>query len=103
MTINHEAIGVEMVMTIPQKAKALEQIAQEVNGDKNNCTDMVYIGDGPTDLHAMQFIKEHGGKNVLVCLDENNADIAKMRASGVVDYFVPADFRPGSQLWQLIF
>lgn len=64
---------------------------------------MIYIGDGPTDLHAMQFIKEHGGKNVLVYLDEDSEDVAKMRASGVVDYFVPADFRPDSQLWQLIF
>lgn len=98
-----EAVGADLVMTVPQKAKALEEIAEEVNGSRNDCSDMIYVGDGPTDLHAMKFIKEHGGKNILVYLDENSEDVAKMRDAGVVDYFAPADFRPDSELWELVF
>lgn len=100
---NGEATGVELVMTVPQKAKALEDIAKNTNGDRNDCSDMIYIGDGPTDLHAMEFIKSHGGKNILVYHDINSDDVAKMRETGIVDYFVPADFRPNGELWQLIF
>lgn len=98
-----KATGVDLVMTVPQKAKALEKITEEVNGRQDDCSGMVYVGDGPTDLHAMKFIKEHGGQNILVYLDAESEDVAKMREAGVVDYFVPADFRPESELWRIVF
>lgn len=100
---NNEATGVELVMTIPQKARVLADIAKSINGSEDDCSGIVYIGDGPTDLHAMEFVKAHGGKNILVYHDINSDDVAKMREAGVVDDFVPADFRPDSELWQLVF
>ncbi len=97
-----EAVGTKIVMTISQKAKTLENIADEVNGNKYDCSGMFYIGDGPTDLYAMEFIKAHGGKNILVYRDVNGDNVAKMRKTGVVDHFVQADFCSGSELWQLV-
>lgn len=95
------AVGTEFVMTIPNKAKVLEKIAQVVNGDKDDCSGIVYIGDGFSDLHAMEFIREHGGRNILVYLDINSKDVARMREAGVVDYFAPADFGRGGELWNI--
>lgn len=100
---NSEATGIELVMTVPQKAKALADIAKSINGSENDCSGIVYVGDGPTDLHAMEFIKAHGGKNILVYHDINSDDVAKMREAGVVDDFALADFRPDGELWQLVF
>ena len=90
-------------MTAPQKARVLANIATSVNGSEDDCSDVIYIGDGPTDLHAMEFIKAHGGKNILVYHDIDSDDVIKMREAEVVDNFVPADFRPGGELWQLVF
>lgn len=98
-----EAIGVEFTMTEQQKAKAIRKIAKNINGDDNDCSDIVYIGDGMTDLPAMEFIKKHGGKNILVYLDADSEDVVKLRKTGVIDNFVSADFRPSSELWQLFF
>jgi HAD superfamily phosphoserine phosphatase-like hydrolase len=100
---NGEVTGIELVMTAPQKARVLANIATSVNGSEDDCSDVIYIGDGPTDLHAMEFIKAHGGKNILVYHDIDSDDVIKMREAEVVDNFVPADFRPGGELWQLVF
>lgn len=89
--------GVEQVMTDVAKTETLKQIALKINGNTHDLSDIVYIGDGPTDFPAMDYIKEHGGKAILVRCDDNHA--GKLQTNNIqVDFATKADFTNSSQL-----
>jgi phosphoserine phosphatase len=61
---------------------------------------MIYIGDGMTDVPSMALTKKNGGYTVAVH-DERDSGIAtglKLLDAGRVDYIAPADYRKGSKL-----
>lgn len=99
---NGEAIDLDLVVTPEEKAAILQKLAQELNGAADDCSGMVYVGDGPTDADAMAYIKAHGGKAILVYRDPNSEDVEVMREQGVVDLFAPADYRAGGELAKYI-
>lgn len=93
-----EATTPKQVMTVEQKAETLRELAQELNGNSEDCTGMVYIGDGPTDIFALEFVKNHGGKAVLVYRSEDSDEVKAVREKDAADAYFPADFRKGSGL-----
>ena len=95
---NGEATTPKQVMTVEQKAETLRELAQELNGSSSDCTGMVYIGDGPTDIFALEFVENNGGESILVYHDENSDEVKAVREKDAANAYFPADFRQGSEL-----
>ncbi len=63
---------------------------------------MIYIGDGPTDVPCMKLTRVNGGHSVAVYQDDRR-DADRMVLDGRVDFAAPADYRPGSELERAVF
>jgi len=64
---------------------------------------MIYFGDGQTDIPAFKFVKQRHGTTIIVY--DPNKPGAKEKAIELkryVDYIVPADFTEGSELWNAV-
>ncbi|MDD4110981.1 MAG: HAD family hydrolase [Clostridia bacterium] len=61
-------------------------------------TNMIYFGDGDTDVPCMQLIKDKGGKSVAVYNEKNFDTAERLYKEGRVNFFAPADYREGSFL-----
>ncbi len=65
-------------------------------------TNMIYIGDGFTDVPCMKLVKVNGGHSVAVYSNEDDSarDIMKQ---GRVDYMAKTDYSKGSKLEKTVF
>lgn len=65
-------------------------------------SNMIYIGDGFTDVPCMKLVKVNGGHSVAVYSDEDDSarDIMKQ---GRVDYLALADYTKGSKIENTVF
>ena len=64
-------------------------------------TNMVYIGDGLTDVPCMTVVKNYGGFSVAVHKPDNKKSIDVCRSlvdANRIDYFAPADYRKQRKL-----
>ena len=64
-------------------------------------TNMIYIGDGLTDVPCMTVVKNYGGYAVAVHQTKNarSIDVCKeLTQANRIDYFAPADYRKGRKL-----
>lgn len=62
---------------------------------------MVYLGDGMTDVPSMALTKKNGGHTVAVyprAEDRDKSTCVKLLEAGRVDFIAPADYRRGSRL-----
>lgn len=65
---------------------------------------MIYLGDGDTDIPCMRVVKDQGGCSLAVFDNEewgdtkHQAKIEKLIAEDRVNYVVPGDYQPNSQL-----
>lgn len=65
----------------------------------------IYLGDSQTDIPSFKVIKNGGGMSI--CVYDENSENAKNVAQkcfieGRVNYFTPADYREGSDLYNLV-
>ena len=70
-----------------------------------NFKNIIYLGDSQTDIPSFKVVKNSGGLSI--CVYEKDNDEAKKVAQkcfveGRVNYFVPADYTEGSDLFELI-
>lgn len=97
-----EATEPAHVMTTEAKIDSLKEIAKSHNGSVEDCTGLLYIGDGPTDIPVMTYAKEHGGITIMLRDDNTIAEITKLsngaNTDNIVTHYFPADFREGSEL-----
>lgn len=63
---------------------------------------MVYLGDGFTDVPSMKLVKEKGGHSIAV-YSETKKTASKMIKQGRVDFMVRADYSKGSEMERTIF
>lgn len=64
---------------------------------------MIYIGDGDTDVPSMAVTMKGGGHAVAVhSREKGNKKCASLKDAGRVDFYCEADYREGSQLDDLI-
>ena len=66
---------------------------------------IIYFGDSQTDIPSFKVVKNSGGLSICVynAEDEGSKSVAeKCFLEGRVNYFIPADYREGSDLFELI-
>ncbi len=63
---------------------------------------MIYIGDGPTDVPCMKLCRVNGGHSIAV-YQADKASAEKMLRDGRIDFAVPADYSEGSPLERAVF
>lgn len=63
---------------------------------------MIYIGDGITDIPCMTLIKEKGGKSIAIHPQCQKEKVAHLQAEKRVNYTCCGDYREGSELDQLV-
>ena len=59
---------------------------------------MVYFGDGLSDVPCMKMTRSYGGRAVAVWQDANRDAVRELLLRGRVDYIFLADYRPGAAL-----
>lgn len=64
---------------------------------------MIYIGDGQTDVPCMKIVKAKGGKSIAVYESEDKLNMAKeLKDLGRINFYTQADYSKGSILEQEI-
>ena len=59
---------------------------------------MIYIGDGLSDVPCMKMMRAYGGQAIAVYQDSNRAGVEQLLRQGRVDFIFPADYREGTDL-----
>lgn len=99
---NGEAVLPEFLMSDKRKVEIIKKILDKKGYSEDDCRDLVYVGDGLTDLYAMEYIKNNGGTTIFVYLDEENDSYKSAKEIDVVSYFAKADYTVGSELYNYI-
>lgn len=97
-----EANGFEFLMSDKNKVTAIKEILQKNRINNEDCSNIIYIGDGLTDYYAMKYIKEHSGTSIFVYKDLANKDMDIIKKENIVDIFTKADFSKNSELYNYI-
>ncbi len=63
---------------------------------------MIYIGDGLTDVPCMKLVKANGGHSIAVYGKNNRAKVEELLVDRRVDFLAPADYGPGKDLDVLV-
>ena len=61
-------------------------------------TNMIYMGDGLSDVPCMKMMRAYGGQGIAVYQASNRQGVEKLLADGRVDFIFPADYREGMEL-----
>ena len=61
-------------------------------------TNMIYIGDGLSDVPCMKMMRSYGGEAIAVYQAENRQGVEDLLSKGRVDFIFPADYRAGTAL-----
>ena len=61
-------------------------------------TNMVYVGDGLSDVPCMKMMRSYGGQAIAVYQPESRSAVEELLARGRVDFIFPADYREGPDL-----
>ena len=61
-------------------------------------TNMIYMGDGLSDVPCMKMMRAYGGQAIAVYQASNRQGVEKLLAYGRVDFIFPADYREGMEL-----
>lgn len=64
---------------------------------------MIYIGDGLTDVPCMKLVRVNGGHSIAVYCDEKRDAVNPMILQGRVNFIAPADYTKGSTLEKTVF
>lgn len=65
-------------------------------------TNMIYIGDGFTDVPCMKLTKDGGGVSIAVYTDKNKKNAKDLLDDGRINYMVEANYSEGSQIDKII-
>lgn len=61
-------------------------------------TNMIYMGDGLSDVPCMKMMRAYGGQAIAVYQEDNRAGVEDLLSKGRVDFIFPADYRAGMGL-----
>nr|WP_325213007.1 HAD family hydrolase [uncultured Oscillibacter sp.] len=63
---------------------------------------MIYMGDGLSDVPCMKMMRAYGGQAIAVYQAANRAGVEELLAKGRVDFVFPADYREGRALEETV-
>ncbi len=63
---------------------------------------MVYMGDGLSDVPCMKMMRAYGGQAIAVYQSSNRAGVEDLLDKGRVDFIFPADYREGGALEETV-
>ena len=61
-------------------------------------TNMIYVGDGLSDVPCMKMMRTNGGQAIAVYQESNRLGVEDLLAKGRVDFIFPADYSEGTAL-----
>ncbi len=61
-------------------------------------SNMIYIGDGLSDVPCMKMMRAYGGQAIAVYQNSNRLGVEDLLVKGRVDFIFPADYREGTGL-----
>jgi len=61
-------------------------------------TNMIYVGDGLSDVPCMKMMRTYGGEAIAVYQESNRLGVEDLMAKGRVDFIFPADYSEGTAL-----
>jgi len=61
-------------------------------------TNMIYVGDGLSDVPCMKMMRVNGGQAIAVYQESNRLGVEELLAKGRVDFIFPADYSEGTAL-----
>lgn len=61
-------------------------------------TNMIYVGDGLSDVPCMKMMRSYGGQAIAVYQPETRTAVEELLYRGRVDFIFPADYREGTAL-----
>ena len=65
-------------------------------------TNMIYIGDGTTDVPCMKLVISRGGHAIAVYTGEKNREVCDMLVHGRVQFIAPTDYSAGSEVEAIV-
>ncbi len=114
-SVSGEAIWPKMAVNYTQKTQYFYRISKgviDVTDDKTinektsskriPTSNMIYIGDGMTDVPAMIVVKNSGGKSIAVYPKGNEEKSAELVEDGRVNYSCVADYTSGRDLERIL-
>ncbi|MBQ6043506.1 MAG: haloacid dehalogenase-like hydrolase [Clostridia bacterium] len=91
------------VLDIDSKSAALLNKYTPENARRVPFGNMIYVGDGITDVPCMRLVKAYGGQSIAVYNEKKGDNTAKyLLSSGRVNFCVPADFTAGSLIEKIV-
>lgn len=72
------------------------------NDRRISTSNMIYIGDGLTDVPCMKLTKENGGVSIAVYTNKNYNTAKKLLNDGRINYLVSADYRENTEIDAII-
>lgn len=106
-----EPIWPKLAINYTQKTQYLYRISKgatdlrddyKINQKEKNhripYTNMIYLGDGMTDIPCMQIIKNNGGRSIAIYSKKDKENIQKLVREGRVNYAFTANYSDGSSL-----
>lgn len=84
----NKIVDIDNLMTDYKKVDVIKEIMR-INNLKD-CSNIIYFGDGLTDIPIMEYIKNNGGITIFVYDDENALD--EIKKSNIVSYFFNKDY-----------
>ncbi len=96
---NGKLKDIEKLISDKDKVNYIKRINQMNNREENDCTNLIYIGDGLTDYYAMDFVFHNGGTAILVTHPNK---IPEKELLLVSNFQCEADYRINKDLFQYI-
>lgn len=89
-----EAIGIDNLVSDDKKVEVVKDII--IKNNLTDCSSVIYIGDGLTDIPAMEYINSCGGTTIYVYDDEE--DLVEINKRDIVSFYFKKDFSLDSEL-----
>ena len=72
------------------------------NDRRISTSNMIYIGDGYTDVPCMKLTKENGGVSIAVYTDKTCDTAKKLLNDGRINYMVKSDYNEGTEMDEIV-
>ncbi len=90
--------------------KGVLDISDDINLNKKmienerriSASNMIYIGDGLTDIPCMKLTKDGGGVSIAVYTDKTSKQAKNLLKDGRINYLTPANYQENSELDMII-